>query len=903
MTFRSVRGNFNLLVCIVVCLIASAVIAIGLTIFGLRADAIEDAANDTGNIAAILAEQTARSAQTIDLVLLEIQQHFAELKIKTPDDFERLTRTETIYHFLSERLVRLPQADVITLADAHGQLVNSTRSWPPLNANFFDREHFQYLRTNNDNQTYISSPVTSRLTGEWIMYFNKRINDMAGDFVGVIAIGIEIKYFRHIYETITSLRDRSFLFLRKDGTVLIRHPDFDNRTGRKMPTTSPWYKLVAQGGGYYRSPGYFDGEARLVAVRPLRDYPFVVNVAISECVTLANWRRRATYIGVGTLLAVLCSILLIKALVSQFHRLLASQASLAEREQNLAEKSREIVNANERLDVAVNNMSQGLCMFNKDGQLVICNDRYMAMYGLPSEIAKPGCTVRELLTHRNAKATFTGDVDGYLDDLFIQLAQNEKFSSTSHLQDGRVIAVVNVPIADGGWVATHEDITERQHADARFAHLARHDALTDLANRVLFREKMDEAIGRLRRRKEKFCVFVFDLDMFKAVNDSLGHPVGDELLKAIAQRLRAAVRETDTVARVGGDEFAVLQTVEASQNEEAIVLANRLLKTICEPYDVEDHQIVIGISIGIALAPEHGVDADQLLKYADLALYRAKSGGRNGYRFFAAEMDTEARLRRTLETDLRSAISESRNEFILHYQNIITVGSGETCGVEALVRWQHPQKGLLLPDKFIPLAEEIGLIMPLGDWIMRKAFCDAATWPQHIKLAVNLSPAQFQNNNLVESIVSALDTCGFSSKRLELEITESVLLQKSADNLSVLHQLKRLGISIVLDDFGTGYSSLSYLRMFPFDKIKIDRSFVNEMSSRAECAAIVSAMTFLGRSLNIDTTAEGVETQEQLVLLRAAGCTQAQGYFFSRPRPVSELQFGRPLHRDEGKAA
>jgi diguanylate cyclase (GGDEF)-like protein len=884
-----------------------AVIAIGLTIWGLRVDAIEEAANDTGNIATVLAEQTARSVQSIDLVLIELQERIASLGAATSDELHRKLDNLETHHALKERLARLPQADVIALVDNNGQVASSSRRWPPPNVNLIDRDFFQYFKTSADKGLHVSTPAANRVTGAPTVFFSKRLNGDGDDFIGVILVGVEITYFRHIYDSITSLRNQSFLFLRNDGTVLVRHPDAQDRAGQRMPATSPWYRLVSQGGGSYRSPGYFDGEARLVAVRPLRDYPLVVNVAISETAALAKWRRRATFIGIGTLLAGLCSVFILKALSSQFHRLLTSEASLVEREAQLAENSRKLEQANVRVDAALNNMSQGLCMFDKDERIVVCYERYLRLYGLSPDVVKSGCTLRELLEHRKGVGNFFGSPEQYIIDLRARLAQEKNAYFTTHLRDGRVIAVHSQPVAGGGWLATHDDITERQRSEAQIAHMARHDALTDLANRVLFREKMEEALTRLRRKNEGFSVFVFDLDLFKAVNDSLGHPVGDALLRAVAHRLQAIMRETGAVGRLGGDEFAILQTVETHRKAGAIDLAKRLLKSICSPYDVDGHQIVIGISIGIALAPDDGTDADQLLKNADLALYRAKSEGRNGYRFFDAEMDAEARLRRALEIDLRNAISQNkypRGEFELHYQTVINVATRETCGVEALVRWRHPQHGLITPGKFIPLAEEIGLIIPLGEWIMQKACTDAANWPVNIKLAVNLSPVQFRDGNLADIVAAALAGSGLRPERLELEITESVLLQKSAGNISILHQLKSLGVGIVLDDFGTGYSSLSYLRMFPFDKIKIDKSFVAELSDRADCAAIVCAITGLGRSLNIVTTAEGVETQEQFDLLRAAGCSQAQGYLFSRPRPSSELEFERQaVQAGKGKAA
>jgi diguanylate cyclase (GGDEF)-like protein len=393
----------------------------------------------------------------------------------------------------------------------------------------------------------------------------------------------------------------------------------------------------------------------------------------------------------------------------------------------------------------------------------------------------------------------------------------------------------------------------------------------------------------LRLRDEQFAIFIFDLDLFKAVNDSLGHPVGDALLRAIAQRLQACVGEHDTVGRLGGDEFAIIQRGQGDQKQCATALAHTLLEKITAPYDIDGNRIVIGISIGIALAPRDGEDASQLLKNADLALYRAKSDGRNGFRFFESEMDNEARLHRALEVDLRNALTQG--EFEMYYQQVVDIASLRACGAEALVRWNHPRRGLIRPDDFIPMAEEIGLVIPLGEWILRKACSEAANWPKHLKLAVNLSPVQFRCGKLVEIVSAALASTGLPAERLELEITESVLLQKDAENIAVLHELTKLGVSIVLDDFGTGYSSLSYLRMFPFHKIKIDKSFVAELPHRPDCGAIVCAMTTLGQSLDIVTTAEGVETWEQLKLLRAAGCTQAQGYLFSRPRPARDLDF------------
>jgi diguanylate cyclase (GGDEF)-like protein len=544
---------------------------------------------------------------------------------------------------------------------------------------------------------------------------------------------------------------------------------------------------------------------------------------------------------------------------------------------------------NRDFENAVNNMSQGLCMFNAAGEIVVCNRAYLRMYSLSPEVVKPGCTLRRLIEHRREVGLFSGDVDQYVATILETIAKGEVRSRIGSTADGRTINIVDQPIAGGGWLVTHEDISERRRAEEKIVYMAQHDALTDLFNRTQFVERIEYELARSRRWSQAFAILIIDLDHFKAVNDSLGHPVGDLLLRKVADRLRGATRESDTVARFGGDEFAILQTIEDDAMDEVIALATRILRELSAPFDIDGHQLNIGASIGVALAPNDGAEADQLMRNADLALYRAKADGRNDYRFFEMAMDVEARSRHALEADLRKALTKS--EFEVFYQTVYSFETSRICGAEALVRWRHPERGMIRPDQFIPLAEELGLIIPIGEWVLRTACMEAAKWPADLKLAVNLSAAQFKRGNLVEAVRGALADSGLAAKRLELEITESVLVSQNAYNLALLRSLKELGVAIVLDDFGTGFSSLSYLRMFPFDTIKIDRSFVSDMSTREDCAAIVSAVTGLSRALGIRTTAEGVETREQFELLRAAGCTLAQGFMLSRPRPAAELDF------------
>jgi diguanylate cyclase (GGDEF)-like protein/PAS domain S-box-containing protein len=446
-----------------------------------------------------------------------------------------------------------------------------------------------------------------------------------------------------------------------------------------------------------------------------------------------------------------------------------------------------------------------------------------------------------------------------------------------------------------GYLVAVVDITERRKAEARIAHMAHHDGLTNLANRDLYQDRLRQALERSRPGSKRVAVLCIDLDLFKNVNDAFGHPMGDRLLKAVAERLKAEVRGDNLVARLGGDEFAFVLASDVSPNE-ASDFADRLIKILSARYEIDGIELVVGASVGIALSPGDGETGEELTRNADMALYRAKSDGGGVHRFFEREMDRQAQKRRDMELDLRRAFANG--EFELHYQPLVDLTADRISGFESLLRWRHPEKGMISPAEFIPVAEDIGLIVALGEWVLREACAEAAKWPADVKVAINLSPVQFRSRNLVQAVISALAHSGLSPLRLELEITESVFLAETEANLAILHQLRELGVSISMDDFGTGYSSLSYLRSFPFDKIKIDRSFVKDLSQRSDCVAIVRAISSLGRSLNITTTAEGVETIDQLDWLRAEGCNQVQGFLFSAARPAAEIEqllskFGR----------
>ena len=533
------------------------------------------------------------------------------------------------------------------------------------------------------------------------------------------------------------------------------------------------------------------------------------------------------------------------------------------------------------LDAALTNMSQGLCMFDASGGIILFNDRYAQLTRM-SAASLEGRTLLDVVRTRNLPVS----PEAFVAEVVEAMRQGNTNTRVIETTDGRMLRVIERPRPEGGWVSTLEDITEWQKAQAQIAHMARHDALTNLPNRTYFREKLENALSRIGRGTQ-VAVFCLDLDRFKEVNDTLGHPVGDELLREVAHRLRECVRDEDTVARLGGDEFAVVQVGRELKLAETSALASRLIETISAPFTIHSYQILIGATLGISVASDDGADPDQLLKNADLALYRAKGDGRGNYRFFEAGMDARALARRTLELELRTALS--RGEFELQYQPLLDIKTSNINCCEALLRWNHPQRGVVLPQEFIWLAEETGLIIPIGDWVLRRACTEAARWPEGVRIAVNVSPAQFKNRNLVPTVEEALASAGLPANRLEIEITETVLLLEG-DALATLHTLRGLGIHIAMDDFGTGCSSLSYLRSFPFDKIKIDQSFVSELAAGGESMAIVRAVTGLGRSLGISTAAEGVETAEQLSLLRSEGCNEVQGFLFSPALPAAEIE-------------
>jgi diguanylate cyclase (GGDEF)-like protein/PAS domain S-box-containing protein len=571
---------------------------------------------------------------------------------------------------------------------------------------------------------------------------------------------------------------------------------------------------------------------------------------------------------------------------------------VAKRTSELSEREADLRAQNERFDIALNNMTQGLLLYDSSERLIVCNQRYVEMYGMSRDVAKPGCSFRDLVVHRKDTGSFKGDVDAFCSSVLRNVASGEVTHNVIETADGRSIEIVNRPLPNGGWVTTHEDVTKRKRAEERVTHLAHYDPLTDLPNRALFHQRLALELTRISAG-EQLAVLYIDIDEFKSVNDTLGHLIGDELLKSVAVSLSRCVQEADFVARLGGDEFAVVQAAVKDRQEVSDLVA-RIYRSIREPYECLGHRVTTDASIGIALAPQHGTDLDQLLKNADLAMYAAKAAGRRTSRFFEPEMDARVKARRILEMDLRQAIAEGG--FEVYYQPYVSLANNEITGCEALLRWRHPERGMIPPSEFIPVAEETGLISELGKLVLTTACLEAATWPGHIKLAVNVSPIQFKDDTFALKVVAALAASGLAASRLELEITEAVLIRDDDAALAILHQLRAIGVRIALDDFGTGYSSLSYLQRFPFDKIKIDRCFVSDIADSDASSSIVRAVVSIAAARNITTTAEGVETEEQRSLLRTFGCTEMQGFLFSPAKPAAELEILFFSHRAKRKA-
>ena len=881
----------------VAAIVLAAVAAACASIWRGRIDSLNDGTRELRNNSTVLAGQIEQSIQAVDITLRSLRRH-----IESVDDWlgETPTNIDTLRVALLRELAHLPQAHHVAFANAGGQIVATTEAWPTPHAYVTDSEAFRRVAMSSNNHMDIWLPVPGTAIP---LIFARRVNTFDGSFGGVVFVGVRPAYFKQFFAKVDTGPHAEFALFGSNRETLTGHSAFWRAVASEIE-----FDFAAEHAVSYRIAD--PSGARWIGIASLRSYPMAVAVSHPEDAILANWRTWAVYALIGTLLFLAFAALLLRIVVRQFRQISISERHLVEKTEALEREQARLVESeaklklkNERFDTALGNMSHGLAMFDRNGRLLVCNDRFVELMRYPPGFAVPGRFLRDLVK----ESAFHRGTDGETETLIGSISEMVagRAPSTHEIRDnlGHVVLATNRPMIGGGWLAMFEDVTERRASEEKIKRLARFDSLTGLANRSQFLEQIEIAGGADPERRRPFCVLLFDLDRFKDINDSLGHAAGDLLLAEVSKRLNAAVREGDVLARIGGDEFAIIQReprhaletddIAATMRAGAVALANRIIHLLGQPYEIDGHRAYIGVSIGIAISPIDGTHADDLLRKADCALYKVKNAGRNGYAFFDVELAAAVEQRHRIEIDLRSALANG--EFELYYQPVVDVGTRRFRSMEALIRWHHPEAGMIGPDTFIPIAEDVGLITAIGEWVIETACREAAKWPPDVKLAINTSPVQFQREGLLEVVLCTLAETGLSPDRLEIEITERVLLDDSTEHLAVLRQLKNAGVSIILDDFGTGYSSLQYLKMFPFDKIKIDRSFTKEVLERSECAAIAAAIIGLGRALDIVTVAEGIETEAQLIALRAAGLAQAQGFLFGRPAPIAEIHFEPPL--------
>ncbi|MFT4116775.1 EAL domain-containing protein [Bradyrhizobium sp.] len=954
------------------------------------------------NTVRLIARHFDQQFEDADIVAAELIGQMRLPEIISPGMFRERMSGPAARQMLRDRMSAVSYLGDIAIYDADGELINWSRAQPVPKVNISSRSYFRTFKSNPLSEPMLLESVRSYLIGKWTTVVARRLTLPDGTFVGAMVRRIDPDSYQRYFASVALAEGAAISLFDREGKMLTRYPHVEDLIGRSYKDAPLMQKVLARGGQQtlrVRSP--VDGEQRLGSAASLAHFPLVIVATNTMSAALADWRQQTGFMITTATLSAGVIALILYLIIRQINR-----QNREAQERLRAER--------QRLDTALNNMSQGLVLYDVSGRLVICNQRYLEMCHAAADVVKPGCSFRDVLQHLKDHGSFNGDVQEMFAKVTSDVARGLSGQAILESRDGRVFQALYRPLAKGGWITTIEDITERRNleqerdrtqtflreiidhipsqitvkdartreyllingvaeqqfgrsrrdvvgktafsifpdasarlvtedddealqstrglfkdehpwqtqamglryitstrigirddtgeprylihvvddvterrrADEKIEHMAHYDALTDLPNRTLFREQIERELAKVARGGQ-FALLYIDVDEFKGINDSLGHHVGDELLKAIAGRIRGCLRKGDLIARLGGDEFAVIQTgVESS--EDVLAFVTRIHEAIRRPYHCLGHQLSTDASIGIALAPQDGTDLDQLVKNADLAMYGAKAEGRRTYRFFVPEMDASAKARLTMEQDLRQALVDGG--FEIHYQPLVNLRTNEVSGCEALLRWRHPERGMVSPAEFIPIAEDTGLINELGDWVLRTACSEAATWPAHVRLAVNVSPVQLKCDTLALRIAGALATSGLDPRRLEIEITEAVLIRDDEAALSILHQLRSIGVRIALDDFGTGYSSLSYLKRFPFDKIKIDRCFVADIAEASGAPVIVQAVVNIATASRMTTVAEGVETEAQREMLRALGCTEMQGYLFSAPKAAAEVR-------------
>lgn len=838
---------------------------IGAKYIGDRANDLDGSKRDMQNFALLFEENVLRSIGEMDKALLYLRRTI-EMTGNRPD-FQNIVGTSDI---LSELIVQ------VAIIDAQGIMRASNIGPQPAPAtDLSDREHFRFHVGNVKDELYISKPLVGRASRKWSVQLTRRFQTPDGSFGGVVVASFNPDHFAKFYGRIDLGKGASFALIGADGIVRASGGNETMRLklGQDLGGSTLMNHIGTGHNGAFIPEVSSSGTAGVITVRAVAGHSLAVSVGMPMQFifegSAANLRLTAF---AGVVLSLMIA---------------ATTWQARKSEQEVQWKSRQ-------LQLTLEHMSQGIMMVTKDRAIPIMNRKCLELLDLPPHFILEPPNFDELADYQEQQGEFASmHIPAHLKAVDVigpnnAMGQFDMYERTR--PDGTVLEVRSAWLADGGFVRTITDITRRREAQSRADRLASEDVLTGLSNRRVLGQTLDSLAvaphGEADLEVHRHAILCLDLDRFKRVNDTHGHAVGDRLLQAVASRIRQSVRLTDVVARMGGDEFAVV-LASAHQEPRPEVVAQRLVETLGQPYLIDGQKIVIGTSIGIAVGPMDGQTANELLIAADLALYAAKAGGRGTFRFFTKEMNEEVKGRQQVETDLRDAIANDKLE--LHYQPIVRLSDGAVDGFEALARWTHPVHGRIAPDKFIPVAEESGLIVMLGAWALREGCRQAATWPEDISLAVNLSPLQFESPDLAAMIEAVLEEAGLAPSRLELEITEGLLMRNTQSTIETLHSLKKLGIRIAMDDFGTGYSSLSYLQSFPFDRIKIDRTFVSELGTNTSSSVVVQAVVDIAKSRGIKTTAEGVETEAQRKCLSELGCNDAQGYLFGRPVPLADV--------------
>jgi diguanylate cyclase (GGDEF)-like protein len=858
------------------------IIATGASVFvtDMYDQAAQEVERGLVGLSTVLADQADRSLQAIELVQDAIIRDMTEANVATTTDYAALASRQDLQQSLKTHIAALPQVNAITIVDHTGKLLNFSRYWPIPSVNIADRDYFKALAADPQLQRFISKPVQNRGDGTWTIYLARKVTAGDGSFLGLVLGAVELSYFEGLYRQITPSDDAVISVFRNDGMLLVRHPHRENAVG-KIHLTTGAALIAAQSpsGGVLRNQSPIDGLERLIATKALARYPLILSVSRTVEASLAPFHRQALAVGTAVALLVVCLATLLVLILQQTR----TERRIASAEERMRSE-RDLRTHYERFGIALDNMIQGLCLFDAEHKLVVMNARFVELYKIPQHLCRPGVKSEDLRRHLLA---LRPEAVGEWSKVVTAPASDTPSAGANvvHFSDDLDISILRIAVPGGGWICTHEDVTERRRSEERLRFLARHDVLTKLPNRIQFEEAVERELAIRAGSGEDVALLCLDLDGFKQVNDLFGHPAGDRLLSEAAARLKSFVGQGFIAARLGGDEFAVLATgLDAARTSG--MAAQAVINALSVPYRDDDRQIYIGCSVGIASFPRDGTTYDQLLTASDMALAHAKSDGKGRYRFFASEMDAAARERHQLALDLRAAIGTT--QFALHYQPQFEAATRRASGFEALLRWTHPTLGSIPPSQFVPLAEETGLILPLGEWVLHEACREAASWANPLTIAVNLSIAQFQQADLCERVREILSQTGLRPDRLELEVTESLFLETTSRSQDVLRDLKATGARISMDDFGTGYSSLSALQAFSFDKIKIDRSFVAQIGITNKGGAIVRAILSLGESLGVPVIAEGIETEEQLAFLQQHRCAEIQGFLYGKPKPIAD---------------